>query len=471
MKKILSLVLALSLTLCLCACGGGADEPDNTNNAFDDGQLYVGFGRESITPKNSVPLGGYGNAENRMSTDIVDYLYGTCIAMTEGDETVLLFTQDLVRSYEPWVQAVRERITAELGIPADHIMISSTHTHSGPETNSSDSSITEYLELYIDAMVTAAKNALEDRSVATLYGTKTELENMTFVRHYLMSDGTYAGSNFGSFSGNVPVEHATEADNEMLLVKFDRGEDKQDILLVNWQAHPDHSKDLGFNRISADFVGPLRTKLEKDSGMQVAYFTGDTGNLNPFSKMTSDNHGLSWNEYGEKLAEYAMDALSGLTAIEGEGIKATQVQFEYAMNHANEDKLVQAKEVAALGNTDAANALAKEYGLGSYMEAANVPQRVNRPATGTMEFNAFYVAGMAFITAPYEMFSDNGIYIKENSPFDMTLLFTNANDWNSYCATEEAYDYVSYESSAGHFARGCAEAAADKFVEMLKGLQ
>lgn len=468
MKKILSLILALSLTLCLCACGGSTNKPNNTENTFDDGQLYVGFGRETIMPETEIPLGGSGTL--RISTDVLDYLYSTCIAMTEGDETVLLFTQDLVRSYEPWVQAVRERITAELGIPADRIMLCSTHTHSGPETNSNDPRITAYLELYLDAMVKAAKTALEDRAVASLYGTKTELENMTFVRHYRMSDGTFAGSNFGSFSGNIPVEHATEADNEMLLVKFDRGDEKKDILLVNWQAHPDHSRALGVTSISADFIGPLRTKLEKESGMQVAYFTGDTGNLNPFSQM-KDNHGLSWNEYGEKLAQYAMDALPGLTAIEGDGIKATQVQFEYAMNHDHEDKLEQAKEVNALGNTETANALAKQYGLGSYMEAANVLQRVNRPATGTMELNAFYVAGMAFITAPYEMFSDNGIYIKENSPFDMTLLCTNANDWNSYCATEEAYDYVSYESSAGHFARGCAEAAADKFVEMLKGLQ
>lgn len=470
MKKILSLVLVLSLTLCLFACASGADEPDNTNNAFDDGQLYVGFGREQIMPNGSVPLGGYGDSLNRMSTGVVDYLYTTCISMTEGEETVLLFTQDLVRSYEPWVQAVRERITTELGIPADRIMISSTHTHSAPDPNINDSSITAYFELYLDAMVKAAKTALEDRAVASLYGTKSELENMTFVRHYLMSDGTYAGSNFGSFSGNIPVEHATEADNEMLLVKFDRDDEKKDILLINWQAHPDHSKALGFTSISADFVGPLRTKLEKESGMQVAYFTGDTGNLNPNSRMTSDNHGLNWNEYGEKLAQHAMEALPGLTAIEGDGIKATQVQFEYAMNHANEDKMVHAKEVATMGNTESANALAKQYGLGSYMEAANVLQRVNRPATGTMEFNAFYVAGMAFITVPYEMFSDNGIFIKENSPFDMTLLCTNANDWNSYCATEEAYDYVSYESSAGHFARGCAEAAADKFLEMLNGL-
>lgn len=470
MKRIITFFLTMALVLGLCACGGNGGSSGEEGSALGEG-LNVGFGREKIMPNGSIPLGGYGNSQNRMSTGIVDYLYTTCIAMTEGDETVLLFTQDLVRSYAPWINAVRERITAELGIPGERVMISSTHTHSGPDTNSPDSSITEYLKLYIDAMVTAAKTALEDRAPATLHGTKTELENMTFVRHYLMSDGSYAGSNFGSFSENTIVDHATEADDEMLLVKFDRSDDKQDILLVNWQAHPDHSKELGFDSISADFIGPLRTKLEKESGMQVAYFTGDAGNLNPFSKMASDNHGLSWKEYGEKLAEYALAALSGLTPIEGDGIKASQVQFEYAMNHANEDKIAQAKEVAAIGNTDQANALAKQYGLGTYMEAANVLQRVNRPATGTMEFNAFYVAGMAFITAPYEMFSDNGIYIKENSPFDMTLLCTNANDWNSYCATEKAYDYFSYESSAGHFARGCAEAAADKFVEMLKGLQ
>ena len=468
MKKCITMILTLALLLGLCACGNDAN-PESTGASVAATGLTVGYGRELIMPKEPVMLGGYGDS-SRISTGFLDYLYCTCIAMSYEDETVLLFTQDLVRSYEPWVEKARVLITAATGIPADRIMICSTHTHSAPETNSNNAATMAYLELYLEAMVTAAEGALADRAPTTLHGAKTNLENMNFIRHYLLSDGSYAGSNFGDFNAGAIVDHAGDPDNEMQLVKFDREGDKKDILLVNWQAHPDHSKSLGFTSLSADFIGPLRTKLEKETGMEVAYFTGDTGDINPFSKM-SDNHGLDWKKYGEKLADYAMELLPSLTPITGTGIQAKQVMFEYAQNHSNEDKLSEAQQVVALGNTAAGNALAKELGLGTYSEASNVLQRVKRPETDTLELNAFNIAGMSFITAPYEMFAASGMYIKENSPFDITLIFGNANDWNSYCATEAAYDYISYESSAGFFARGCAEACADQFVEMLKSIK
>ena len=468
MKKCITIILMLALLLGLCACG--SEPAPATEGTIPSIGLTVGYGRELIMPKTDIMLGGYGDS-NRISTGFLDYLYCTCIAMSYGDETVLLFTQDLVRSYEPWVEKARVLITAATGIPADRIMICSTHTHSAPETNSNDAATAAYLELYLQAMQNAAVAALEDRVPTALYGGKTKLENMNFVRHYLLSNGTYAGSNFGDFNSGTIVDHAGEPDNEMQLVKFDRAGDKKDILLVNWQAHPDHSKSLGFTSLSADFIGPLRNKLENETGMQVAYFTGDTGDINPFSKMSSDNHGLSWKQYGEKLADYAMEMLPSLTAITGDGIQAKQVIFEYAQNHSNEDKLGEAQQVVALGNTTAGNVLAKDLGLGTYVEASNVLQRVKRPATDTMELNAFNIAGMSFITVPYEMFGASGMHIKENSPFEITLIFGNANDWNSYCATEAAYDYMSYESSAGFFARGCAEAAAEQFIDMLKSLK
>lgn len=468
MKKITALFITAALVLGLCACDGIGGSI-NSNGATTG--LQVGYGRELIMPETEIPMGGYGNSEERISTGFMNYLYGTCIAMTEGEETVLLFSQDLVRSYEPWTQAVREKITAELGIPGDRIMLSATHTHSGPENTSSDLRVVQYQELYVDAMLNAAKAALADRAPATLYGAKTETENMTFVRHYLLSDGSYLGDNFGSMAGNTIVDYATKADTEMQLVKFDRDGDKQDILLMNFQAHPCKIGSSANTLLSADFIGSTRDAFEKETDMLFVYFTGATGNQNPTSRMSQSNT-MDLQTYGQTLAQYAIDALPGMTKLEGEGIKATQVQFEYAMNHRNEDKLTEAKEIVSLKKAGGdPTALIEQYGLSSYSEASNVIQRAKRPATGTMELNAFYVAGMAFITAPYEMFSDNGLYIKENSPFEMTVLCTNANSWNSYCATEAAYDYMSYESSSGHFAKGCAEACQDQFIEMLNSLK
>ena len=106
----------------------------------------------------------------------------------------------------------------------------------------------------------------------------------------------------------------------------------------------------------------------------------------------------------------------------------------------------------------------------SVLHAQHIVGRQLRPMTEKMELNVVKVGGMAFVAAPYEMFSQSGVYIRENSPFDVTVICSCANENQGCFATKEAYDYNSYESFTNYYARGCAEAAAEELVKMLKDL-
>ena len=114
----------------------------------------------------------------------------------------ILYTQDLINSQ--WTGVVRPMISSATGIPQDRIMICATHTHSGPSMYTmEDPQQAEYLEYLYRQMAKAARDAMEDRQPAQLYFGSRQVENMTFVRHYLMNDGTYAGANFGSFKSGI----------------------------------------------------------------------------------------------------------------------------------------------------------------------------------------------------------------------------------------------------------------------------
>lgn len=465
MKKVVVVSLIFSLLMGLCACAGNGE-------AGADG-LQVGYGRESITPDFSVALGGYSDQETRKSSGFFDYIYATCIAMTEAEETVLLFTMDLLRTDTPYTEAARQAITEATGIPKDHILFGATHTHSGPSTSFTDSGTAAYRTLYMSAVVKAAQAALADRAPASVHATKTVVENMNFVRHYLLEDGTYAGANFGDFDASPIKEHAAEADDEMILVQFQReGEDKQDILLMNWQAHPCYTNEIGYNNISADFIGKVRSKVETDTGMHFAYFTGAAGNLVTSSKIEAEDPGLNLTAYGESLAQAAIDALSTMTPVEGSGVKSVQEDFTYDYDHSYDGMVSQAQQVYDLWkstNITTGNLKAKEYGFSSVYQARAIIDRANKPLTGTMELNAVSVAGIGFVTAPFEMFAVNGMYIKERSPFDITLVCTSSTQ--GYIPSSDAFAYHSYEADTGFYAQGCAEATAEKLVEMLSDLQ
>ena len=85
MKKLITLLLALTLVLSLCACGNSGNT-EETGEAKSAG-LQIGYGRANVTPDFSVGIGGYSDNETRRSEGFLDYLYATCIAVTEGEET------------------------------------------------------------------------------------------------------------------------------------------------------------------------------------------------------------------------------------------------------------------------------------------------------------------------------------------------------------------------------------------------
>lgn len=475
MKKLISLLLVFAIALGLCACNKSEPAGETGNEAAVG--LQVGFAREKIHPEQSVPLAGYGGSSNRMSTGFLDYIQTTCIAFTEGDETLLMFTQDLLFSNKSWTADVRNAIETAFGIPGDHIMISATHTHSAPDILESTLPViqTYYKQLYLEAFVRAAANALDDRASATLLGYKTQTENLNFVRHYKLSDGTYAGDNFGNFySGASILEHAAPNDPDLLIIKADRKGDKKDIVIMNWQAHPCKTGGSANTVMSADIIGSTRDKVEADTGMHCAYFTGAAGNQNTSSRIQGEEMNMDNKEFGAYLGQIVIDNLANLQPIEGSGIKTSQVQFEQPYNHDDEHLIAEATEVMRIwngGNKDAANAKAKELGLNSIYHASSITARVKRGASGKMELNAVRVGGLAFVTAPYEMFTENAIYIKENSPYDMTFICTQSNEHYYYIPSKAAFEYSCYESNLSIFARGSGEAVAEQFITMLESLQ
>lgn len=472
MKKIISMMLVLVLVLSLCACGGSKTETAEGEQTAVSG-LQMGYAWEKIMPETSVPLSGYGNTSQRFSENFLDYLYTTCIAAKEGDTTVLFYTIDMILPNDAWVKEVRQRIEGELGIPMDHVTMSFTHTHSAPDMFSSEPVIKQYRTLWVEACVKAAKNAVADLAPAVLYGTKTKTEGMNFVRHYLLQDGTYGGDNFGNFNQTI-ISHAEENDPGMVLLKADREGDKQDILIVNWQAHPCKTGGGTKTDISADFPGAVRDAVTAQTGMLCAYFTGAAGNQNTSSRITGEDKEMDKIQFGEALAKIAIDALPNLEAIGGTGIQTSQVMFEYAYNHDDEHMLLDAQKVSEFWKT-ATNAeaatFARSLGFSSQYHANAVIARVKRAASGTMEMDAIRIGNFAFVTAPYEMFAAHGMYIKDNSPFEYTMVFECSNQYQSYIPTAMAYDYGCYESYTSIFAKGAGEAAAEKYVEMLKGLQ
>jgi hypothetical protein len=477
MKRIITLLLVLALTLSLCACGNSnpTDETGNADQTAADG-LQAGYSRINITPSYSCGLAGYSDDDTRRSEGFRTYIYMTCVAVKSGADTVLLYTFDGLSASKPIQDAMRGSITTAVDIPADNIFIGATHCHSAPTLTRSYQGNDKYFVEFMSATAKAAQEAIADLAPAQMLATAGELtdENgkyMNFVRHYEMKDGSHAGSNFGDWSTGI-VGHSAEADHELILLKFDRAEDKKDILMINFQAHPDKGTQLGRFQIAASWVGPLRDELEKLSGLQVAYFTGASGNQNPDSKIPEEAHGLDWLGYGTKMGQLINGKLADLKPVEGGmEFKQTSTQLELEIDHSWDHMLAQANEVYDLwksADKTAGDALGKQYGFTSSYQARAIRSRASMSKTGTLEVRAFKLGPIGFTTGTYEMFSTHSLYVKEHSPFDITFIIT-AN--SSYLPDAAAYDYRSYEADTGYYAKGSGEKLAENYVKMLNEIK
>ena len=435
--------------------------------------INVGFANASISPDFPVYISG-GYYPKRISEKTIDDLKVVCVALTdESGKTVLLISQDMEESFDHYVDEARERVEKTTGVPFDDIYVSSTHTHSAPGVNRQLTGVLRFLELYYAAIEKAAVEAMADRAPAEALVGTTQAEGMTFVRHYKLADGTYQGAR-GNFSKCTEiVDHAYPADHTMQLIRWVR-EGKKDILMCNIGAHATFNGATYKLNVSGDFPVFFREYVEKNTDMHMAYFIAAAGDQTPSSRMKSDNHGLDYRQYGEKLGQIALEALPTLTKVTTGKLANTKDVCELPTNKRDVDRLETARKIADFYKENGfakGNALALEHGFASVYEATSICMRA--PMADTMRIGGYAVSAgeLGFALAPYEMYSHNGAFIRENGPHAFTFVITMTNVYQGYLPSDKGYEIDCYEAYSARVARGSGEKLADMFVNMLTKLK
>ena len=481
MKKLISVLLVLAMALSICACGvsqTGSSAPtsaaeteaaETTAPAESPKVFRVGFGKRNITPESSVPMGGYGRSDARMSEGVLCYLWAICLAVTdEDDNTILLMSVDLCNPIEA-AQAA-PAVSEATGVPVENIVISATHTHSSPDYTIDMPSIKQSLERTHKGLVDAAVEAMADRKPAQMHGATVETKNLNFVRLYLCNNGSYCGDNFGDGSSGYKA-HATEADPMMQLIKFTR-EGGKDVILTNFQVHPHRTGGSQNFELSSDIVGEYRMLMENEVGAEVIYFSGAGGNLNPTSRIYEENVAQNCSQHARLMADFAQTAQ--YTPLNTGKVQASSVEFDAQVNHSQDSVAqvcMQLRQEWDAGNitSDQLISQGRSYGLDlhSPYHAYAIYARSQLEKSCTITLWAYSFGDVGFAAAPYEMFDTNGMFIKEESPFTYTVIATLSNYSHGYFPSEFTFDTGSYEVDTTRFVRGTAEGLADAFVQML----
>ena len=148
--------------------------------------LQAGFARVNVTPRMGIFVRGY--YKPRYADGVLDDLEVNALALACGDSKVLLLSIDHCGLDKDTCTAYRNHISEVTGVPVDHIYISSTHTHTGPQLlfSSTDPLEKEYFQFLYGRMADVAQFALQDLKQARMGYGIGHAPDIAFIRRFRM---------------------------------------------------------------------------------------------------------------------------------------------------------------------------------------------------------------------------------------------------------------------------------------------
>ena len=136
--------------------------------------MLAGFARLDITPPLGTPITGYYRA--RYAAGILDPLELNAVAFNDGENTSVIIVADCLGINKECSAYIRENIEKELGVPADNVITTVTHSHTTFSLNTLPSSppptspggivqgriSDEYIKFLNRKFVDVAKLAIDD---------------------------------------------------------------------------------------------------------------------------------------------------------------------------------------------------------------------------------------------------------------------------------------------------------------------
>lgn len=445
--------------------------------------MKVGFSKVCITPPYGTPIAGY--YEPRRVKGVLDNLYARAVAFDDGMERSVIIALDLINLNQKIYDAIKLSINEVTGVKKEALFINCSHTHTGPKVGFDGATVEESCETYIKSLVNSIRDAaiyaLADLKESKFETAFADAKGISFVRRYRMKDGTVA-TNPGVNNPNIDHPLGTPYE-KVKLVKIIR-EGADDIFLVNFGTHPD---TVGGEYISADYMGYLCNIVENAvPNTKCVFLLGCQGDVNHVNvNPTKGQSAITEIDFdgvprGIKHAEYMGRVLAGAVLSVcsiTEEVKADKISFATKTvelpSYQQNDRLSEARKIHELYIAGRAHELPyKEMELTTVVaEAERIIELENGPMSYAYTLSAIKIGDLVFTGIGGEAFTEIGNRIRENSPFENTVVCCITNCAGGYVPTKNAYIEGGYEARSSRLKPGGDDIIVDGMIALLKELK
>lgn len=445
--------------------------------------LQAGFSRTVMTPPIGVPIDGY--YFERIGDGVLDDLEINAVAFDDGTSKAVILSCDLVHIDQSRMDLYREEVGQACGIDPQAVFIHTTHTHTAPAVGHGTKYCSEWEKSFGGYLCTAAVKAFSDLAGCTVGVASGKVERVCFIRRYRMKDGSVQ-TNPGVNNPNI-AEPIGQADETERIVRLFR-EGKPDIMIVNFQNHPDV---IGGTKYSADWPKTVRLTVEAalDEKVRCVFLNGAEGDLNHVNVFPrpGESNGLEPDTFDGVLRGYEFSKnigrmvageaikLSGRTApVNAVPLRYKQELVDIPSNRPTPEETVEAEKIMAIHQQPGGDKTLPYEGMELTTVVAEADRMVrlkDGPDSFQLNFSGLSFGDVALLGIPGEPFCEIGRQIREKSPFHTTLVCCLTNGNEGYFPMQDAYEEGGYESRSSLFKKGVGEKIVSSSVSLLEELK
>ncbi len=420
--------------------------------------VWIGLGETVITPPAGTPMAGY--ARPSVSTGTHDDLHARSLFVQgPNDEAAMLMSLAIINLNDELAARIRKIIVEKTRVPEDNIVISCTHTHSGPECEKADQG---YLDFLVERSAESAVAAWKNRFRGRIGVGRIEVFELG------RNDRTL------EYGGLHP-------DPEVGLIRIEDAAGKLRGVAFNYGCHPS-VLSLHNLEFTEDWPYFAIAKIKESLGPEVwaAYFQSAQGDIKVGYSAELSAVGADmpirnfWyaERKGGQIAAAVLEGLSGIETSARPEVRTTAEFYDYPRRRSypisvREAELADSQTREALSQAEKRSDTVGRRELDRYrvdvflaglaLDCARWVENHPDPAPVRLRHQAVRIGDSVFVTFPCEVFSSIGLEVKKRSPVPKTFIIGITGGCRDYVPAVEEYKEGGYAVVRTRFSPECAD--------------
>lgn len=392
-----------------------------------------------------------------------DELHARCFVLDDGATRIALVVSDNIYISREVLDEAKRQVTEATGLPADHMLMSCTHTHSSVSARwknplQPDGEFSEYQRFVAHRISDGVRRAMANLQPARIAWGAVDLPGQVFCRRWLMKPGTALFNPFGE-PDQVKMNPGHNADllkpagpidPQIAILALQTLDGRPLGVLANYSLH--YVGGGAPNQISADYFGVFSGRIQEllgadrqDPPFVGAMSNGTSGNINNVDYSKPRLKRAPYEQMrlvAEECAQAVLGRYGELNWRDWVPLGMRQRDLELGVRKPTPAQLEHARMV--LADPERRDQFPHER---SYAERAI--QQLESPASVRVPLQAVRIGDLCIFAIPFEVFSETGLELKARSPFQPSFTMELANGGYGYLPTPEQHELGGYETWLG----------------------